>query len=83
LAPEVASRVVANVQALIVADFGWFYIAAVAGLLVFVLFLMFSRYSDVKLGLLVEVLTKLFAASAVPPGHGRFKGAPCPSLQSH
>ena len=50
LAPELASRVFAAVQALIVADFGWFYIAAVAGFLVFVLFLMFSRYGDVKLG---------------------------------
>ena len=38
------------VQAAIVQDFGWFYIAAVAGFLVFVLFLMFSRYGDVKLG---------------------------------
>ncbi|MBB5710018.1 BCCT family transporter [Sphingomonas xinjiangensis] len=50
LAPNLASRVFAAVQALIVADFGWFYIAAVAGFLVFVLFLMFSRYGDVKLG---------------------------------
>ena len=40
----------AAAQGLIVADFGWFYIAAVAGFLVFVLFLMFSRYGDVKLG---------------------------------
>jgi choline/glycine/proline betaine transport protein len=50
LTPELASRVFAEAQALIVADFGWFYIAAVAGFLVFVLFLMFSRYGDVKLG---------------------------------
>jgi choline/glycine/proline betaine transport protein len=50
LAPDLANRVFADVQALIVADFGWFYIAAVAGFLVFVLFLMFSRYGDVKLG---------------------------------
>ncbi|MCD2324470.1 BCCT family transporter [Sphingomonas sp. IC-56] len=50
LAPELASSVFAEAQALIVADFGWFYIAAVAGFLVFVLFLMFSRYGDVKLG---------------------------------
>ncbi|MET1756150.1 BCCT family transporter [Novosphingobium sp. RD2P27] len=49
-APELASQVFADVQAFIVADFGWFYIAAVAGFLVFVLFLMFSRYGDVKLG---------------------------------
>lgn len=50
LAPELASSVFTKAQALIVADFGWFYIAAVAGFLVFVLFLMFSRYGDVKLG---------------------------------
>ena len=50
LAPELANRVFAAAQAMIVADFGWFYIAAVAGFLVFVLFLMFSRYGDVKLG---------------------------------
>lgn len=50
VAPKQASRVFAAAQALIVADFGWFYIAAVAGFLVFVLFLMFSRYGDVKLG---------------------------------
>lgn len=50
LVPERASRVFTAGQALIVADFGWFYIAAVAGFLVFVLFLMFSRYGDVRLG---------------------------------
>ena len=47
---EQARRLFATVQATIVADFGWFYIVAVAGFLVFVLFLMFSRYGDVKLG---------------------------------
>lgn len=50
LAPEFASRVFAEVQSLIVLDFGWFYIAAVAGFLIFAIFLMFSRYGDVKLG---------------------------------
>lgn len=50
VAPQLASRTFAAAQALIVADFGWFYVAAVAGFLVFVLFLMFSRYGDVKLG---------------------------------
>ncbi len=50
LAPETANRVFTTVQALIVADFGWFYIAAVAGFLIFAIFLMFSRYGDVKLG---------------------------------
>ncbi|WP_264576511.1 MULTISPECIES: BCCT family transporter [unclassified Sphingobium] len=50
IAPDVAGRLFAAAQALIVADFGWFYIASVAGFLVFALFLMFSRYGDVKLG---------------------------------
>src|SRR5690606_32836198 len=42
--------VFAAVQAGIVRDFGWFYILAVAVFLIFVLFLMMSRYGDVKLG---------------------------------
>ncbi|MCD2518371.1 BCCT family transporter [Massilia sp. G4R7] len=37
-------------QAGIVRDFGWFYIVAVAFFLMFVIFLMMSRYGDVKLG---------------------------------
>ncbi|HEV2610648.1 MAG TPA: BCCT family transporter, partial [Noviherbaspirillum sp.] len=37
-------------QARIVHDFGWFYVAAVAAFLIFVIFLMLSRYGDVKLG---------------------------------
>lgn len=37
-------------QAGIIRDFGWFYILAVAFFLVFVIFLMMSRYGDVKLG---------------------------------
>ncbi|MEW9856515.1 BCCT family transporter [Novosphingobium sp. M1R2S20] len=48
--PGRAERLFAAVQALIVLDFGWFYILSVAGFLVFVLFLMISRYGDVKLG---------------------------------
>lgn len=48
--PSEAERVFATVQATIIVDFGWFYILAVAGFLVFVLFLMISRYGDVKLG---------------------------------
>lgn len=39
-----------RLQALVVDDFGWFYIAAVAGFLAFALFLVFGRYGDVKLG---------------------------------
>ena len=37
-------------QAGIIRDFGWFYILAVAFFLVFVIFLMMSRYGDVRLG---------------------------------
>src|SRR5690606_29414169 len=40
----------AAVQAIIIIDFGWFYVLAVAGFLLFVLFLMTSRDGDVKLG---------------------------------
>jgi len=48
--PQRAERLFATVQAAIIMDFGWFYILAVAGFLFFVLFLMISRYGDVKLG---------------------------------
>ncbi|MFL9841946.1 BCCT family transporter [Sphingomonas sp. ST-64] len=50
LFPERARSLFSAVQATIVADFGWLYIAAVAGFLIFVIFLMFSRYGDIKLG---------------------------------
>ncbi len=50
LFPEQAGSVFNTVQARIVRDFGWFYILAVALFLIFVLFLMMSRYGDVKLG---------------------------------
>ena len=50
LFPARAERLFAAVQATIILDFGWFYILAVAGFLLFVLFLMISRYGDVKLG---------------------------------
>ena len=45
-----AGRLFAAIQAIIIVDFGWFYVLAVAGFLLFVLFLMMSRYGDVKLG---------------------------------
>ncbi|MDM7957457.1 BCCT family transporter [Blastomonas sp.] len=45
-----AARLFARVQAVIVADFGWFYVAAVAGFLFFVIYLLFSRHGDVRLG---------------------------------
>ena len=47
---EQAGRLFTALQASIIEEFGWFYIAAVAGFLLFVLFLMLSRYGDVKLG---------------------------------
>ncbi|GGB88367.1 choline transporter [Novosphingobium endophyticum] len=50
LFPVQAGRAFSLVQATIVEDFGWFYIGVVAGFLIFVLFLMCSRYGDVKLG---------------------------------
>src|SRR3546814_9339269 len=50
LFPEQAGQVFAAAQAVITIDFGWFYVVAVAGFLFFVLFLMLSRYGDVKLG---------------------------------
>src|SRR3546814_16431806 len=50
LFPEQAGQVFEAAQAVITIDFGWFYVVAVAGFLFFVLFLMLSRYGDVKLG---------------------------------
>jgi len=50
LFPEQAGRAFDALQAKIVHDFGWFYILAVAIFLIFVIFLMLSRYGDVKLG---------------------------------
>jgi len=48
--PDIASASFTAVQQSIIDGFGWFYIAAVAGFLGFVLFLMLSRYGEVKLG---------------------------------
>lgn len=50
LFPETAGALFDRAQVGIVRDFGWFYILSVALFLIFVLFLMFSRYGDVKLG---------------------------------
>jgi len=50
LAPDRAGRLFDLVQTFVVESFGWLYISAVAGFLVFVLYLMFSRHGDVKLG---------------------------------
>jgi choline/glycine/proline betaine transport protein len=48
--PTEAGRVFDTLQAGIVRDFGWFYILSVALFLMFVIFLMLSRYGDIKLG---------------------------------
>ncbi|OFA05390.1 BCCT family transporter [Duganella phyllosphaerae] len=48
--PELAGAMFDRVQTRIVRDFGWFYILSVAIFLIFVIFLMVSRYGDVKLG---------------------------------
>ena len=50
LFPERAGSAFDALQTKIVHDFGWFYILAVALFLIFVIFLMLSRYGDVKLG---------------------------------
>jgi len=47
---ENAGQVFNAIQARIVADFSWLYVASTAGFLFFVLFLMVSRYGDIKLG---------------------------------
>lgn len=50
LFPDRARLWFAAIQTAITVDFGWFYVLSVAGFLLFVLFLMFSRYGDVRLG---------------------------------
>ncbi|KQO88647.1 BCCT family transporter [Methylorubrum extorquens] len=50
LFPAQAKSIFDGLQAAIVHEFGWFYIAVVAGFLGFAIFLMLSRYGDVKLG---------------------------------
>jgi choline/glycine/proline betaine transport protein len=50
LFPVRAKTMFDALQASIVQDFGWFYIAVVAGFLGFAIFLMLSRYGDVRLG---------------------------------
>ena len=50
LFPQQVGAAFNTLQAAIVRDFGWFYILAVAAFLIFVIFLMMSRYGDVKLG---------------------------------
>jgi choline/glycine/proline betaine transport protein len=47
---ERAGRLFDRLQSEIVQDFGWLYILAVAGFLLFAVFLLVSRYGDIKLG---------------------------------
>ncbi|MBD5781940.1 choline BCCT transporter BetT [Pelagicoccus sp. NFK12] len=48
--PEQAQSVFGGMQDLVTEKFGWFYVLAVAGFLVFVLLVAVSRYGDIKLG---------------------------------
>lgn len=50
ISPERMGSAFQTLQTTISRDFGWFYIAAVAFFLIFVIFLMVSRYGDIKLG---------------------------------
>ena len=50
LLPQQAGVVFGQIQAVVVRDFGWLYVASVAGFLVFVIYLMLSRHGDIKLG---------------------------------
>ena len=50
LLPQRAGLVFGQIQALVVQDFGWLYVASVAGFLIFVIYLMLSRHGDIKLG---------------------------------
>jgi choline/glycine/proline betaine transport protein len=48
--PQVSASFFASLQSSIVENFSWFYVFTVAVILVFTLYLGFSRFSDVKLG---------------------------------
>lgn len=50
LLPQQSGLVFGQIQAVVVRDFGWLYVASVAGFLLFVLYLMLSRHGDIKLG---------------------------------
>ncbi|MBO0993626.1 BCCT family transporter [Bacillus sp. SD088] len=50
IAPENLESLTTNITNLLSKDFGWFYLLSVIVMLVFCVFLMFSRYGDVKLG---------------------------------
>jgi choline/glycine/proline betaine transport protein len=48
--PQVSAAFFATLQSAIVENFSWFYVFTVAVILVFTIYLGFSRFSDVKLG---------------------------------
>ncbi|WP_448564951.1 BCCT family transporter [Thalassotalea ganghwensis] len=50
LSPETANQLFSDSQALIVNNGSWFYVLTVAAILVFVIYLGFSSYGDIKLG---------------------------------
>ncbi|MBN7796806.1 BCCT family transporter [Parahaliea mediterranea] len=50
IAPEAAERIFTHLQTWVIEEAGWFYILAVALFLMFVVFLAFSEYGNIKLG---------------------------------
>jgi choline/glycine/proline betaine transport protein len=48
--PDLLERAFEAIQSFIVHKFGWFYVLGTTGFLVFVLWLLFSRYGDIRLG---------------------------------
>lgn len=50
IAPDFAGDVFGQLQAFIVDTFGWFYVLSATIFLVFVLYLLFSRYGNIRLG---------------------------------
>jgi choline/glycine/proline betaine transport protein len=48
--PGQVRAIFGTIQAFMIRDFGWLYIAVVAGFLIFTMFLMLSRYGDIRLG---------------------------------
>ncbi len=50
LAPELAHHVFSSVHGFITEHFGWFYLLAVTGFLIFLLWIAFSSYGSIRLG---------------------------------
>ena len=50
LLPQVATQLFDNLQSSLVENGGWFYVLTVAVILLFVVYLGFSKYGDIKLG---------------------------------